>query len=462
VVLSLRVLAHCEVGLVRSSNQDSAYASPRLLVVADGMGGAAAGDVASAIAIKHLAEADAHYEGDAMLDTLSAALTAANDDLADLIDYDPDYDGMGTTVCGALFSGTQLGVVHIGDSRAYLVRAGKVKQITHDHSWVQSLIDDGRLTPQAAAVHPKRSLLLKVLNGQPVHSPDLELVDVEAGDRLLFCSDGLSGMISPEALARGLRVSDPAKAMKQLVAAARHAGGFDNITAILADVVAQDDALDAQPPQVLGAAATVDVPVVPGAGGAAPASLERSDGNAGEPADDGETLAAADRIPSGRHASRPVTLRPRWLTPVIVAAVVVALLAGALGGARAWVSRQYYLGQTADGLVAIYQGVPARVAWVDLGHEVEGTTTRVADLPVYYADQVRAASIRPATLSAARDSAAELARRAQDCVAQRETVSPPDGTVGATPSTPGGSAPTLTATLAPSSPPTVDDREACP
>ena len=188
MTFSLNTRSHSEIGLVRKNNQDSGYVSATMLAVADGMGGAAAGDLASTVAIDHISAADAHREGEDMLTTLAGAVAAANDDLADLVAWDASLDGMGTTFCGAMFSGTQLGLVHIGDSRAYLLRNGQLSRLTHDHSWVQSLIDEGRITPQEAAVHPHRSLLLKVLNGQAQHSPDASLVDVRQGDRLLFLS----------------------------------------------------------------------------------------------------------------------------------------------------------------------------------------------------------------------------------------------------------------------------------
>lgn len=204
MAFSLDIRCHSEIGLVRRNNQDSGYVSPRMLVVADGMGGAAAGDLASTVAVRHVAKADRRFsgegsparpQGEEMLTVLSGAVADANDELADLVAWDSSLEGMGTTFCGAMFSGTQLGIVHIGDSRGYLLRQGRMKRMTHDHSWVQSLIDDGRITPEEAAVHPHRSLLLKVLNGQPQHIPDTQIVDLRLGDRILFCSDGLCGLL---------------------------------------------------------------------------------------------------------------------------------------------------------------------------------------------------------------------------------------------------------------------------
>ncbi|MDR1449177.1 MAG: protein phosphatase 2C domain-containing protein [Propionibacteriaceae bacterium] len=237
MALELRVRAHSETGLVRRNNQDSGYASPTMLLVADGMGGAAAGDLASRVAVEECSRVDGGAdEGEAMLDSLEDASLLANRRLAELIAQNPDLDGMGTTLCGGLFDGHDFGIVHLGDSRFYLLRGGGLSRLTHDHSWVQSLIDEGRLDEGAALTHPHRSLLLRVLNGQPFSRPDLILITLRDGDRLLVCSDGLCGAVSDSDIAAGLSISEPAAALDALVAAAHRAGGSDNITILLADV----------------------------------------------------------------------------------------------------------------------------------------------------------------------------------------------------------------------------------
>ena len=160
MTLGLRVVSHSEIGLVRKNNQDSGYASSRLLVVADGMGGAAAGDLASAVAVNTLRQVDEDVSGAAMLPTMAAAVAAANQRIAALVEEDIALDGMGTTVTATLFDGSELGLVHIGDSRAYRWRDAALERLTHDHSWVQSLVDEGKISEDEAAVHPHRSLLL--------------------------------------------------------------------------------------------------------------------------------------------------------------------------------------------------------------------------------------------------------------------------------------------------------------
>src|SRR3954462_373397 len=183
--LTLRFVTHSEIGLIRKNNQDSGYASPHLLVVADGMGGAAAGDLASAVAIDTIRRIQAPTKGERMLDVLSDAIHDANAKIAELIESDVSLEGMGTTVTGAMFDGDELGLAHIGDSRAYLLRDGQLERLTHDHTWVQSLVDEGKISESEAATHPHRSLLLKVLNGQATNDPDLTVVPVKAGDRLM-------------------------------------------------------------------------------------------------------------------------------------------------------------------------------------------------------------------------------------------------------------------------------------
>ena len=258
MTLQLRYVAHSEIGLIRKNNQDSGYASPHLLVVADGMGGAAAGDLASAVAIDTIRKIDApSYRRKQMLEVLAGAIHEANDKIAELVESDLSLEGMGTTVTGAMFDGAELGLAHIGDSRAYLFRDGHLERLTHDHTWVQSLVDDGKISESEAAMHPHRSLLLKVLNGQPTNDPDLAVVPVVAGDRLMFCSDGVCGLIDDDVIEAALQLPDLNDAAERLVVESLHEGGIDNITVIVADVVesgGSDEMI------VLGAASEQPIP----------------------------------------------------------------------------------------------------------------------------------------------------------------------------------------------------------
>ena len=186
MAIALRYAARSDVGLVRAENQDSGYAGPHLLVVADGMGGHAAGDVASSIAIGEMVGLDDESPGaDSALDLLAKALHTANRELREAMQRQPELRGMGTTVTALLRTGSKIAVAHIGDSRAYLLRDGTLTQITHDHSFVQSLIDEGRITEEEAQTHPQRSLVTRVLTGQDEDKPDLAMREAHIGDRYL-------------------------------------------------------------------------------------------------------------------------------------------------------------------------------------------------------------------------------------------------------------------------------------
>jgi protein phosphatase len=162
VTLALRFAAVSHVGLLREGNEDSVYAGPQVLAVADGMGGHAAGEVASAVAIAALRHLDSDVPGSDLLDVLRASAESANEHLRDMVAGDPTLEGMGTTLTALLFAGSRIGLLHIGDSRAYLLRDGRIGQITHDHTLVQRLVDEGRISEQEAVTHPQRSLITRV------------------------------------------------------------------------------------------------------------------------------------------------------------------------------------------------------------------------------------------------------------------------------------------------------------
>ena len=422
--LTLRFVTHSEIGLVRKNNQDSGYASPNLLLVADGMGGAAAGDLASAVAVQTIQQIDAPTPGEEMLDVLGRALHQANDRIADLVEADYALDGMGTTVTGALFDGHELGLAHIGDSRAYLYRDGTLERLTHDHSWVQSLVDDGKIDEAEAAVHPHRSLLLRVLNGQPVNEPDLTRLTLAAGDRLLFCSDGLCGLVDDPTIADALRGTDLETALHRLVDEARAEGGIDNITVILADVVESDGSTGAV---VLGAAAEHPLPAEPGAavpptGRAGRASGRRSGAAVagGAAAGAGGPGSAGTGEDEARYNPQPPRQR-RLVRPLLGALVLLLVAAAGLGTAYAWTRTQFYVSDAGE-QVAIYQGLPARVV-VPLSRVYEVQPLALASLPPFYANQVRA-GIEVSSLAAARGAVAELTQTAERCAGEAGSPSP--------------------------------------
>ena len=230
--LAIRYAARSDIGRCRERNQDTAYAGQRLLAVADGMG--ARGDAASAAVIEALKPLEAVLPAGNLLNAMEDAVRQAGSAMRDLAAADP---GTGTTLTAMLWSGSQLALVHVGDTRAYLLRAGELFQVTHDHSVVQALLDEGKITPEEADSHPQRSLLLQAIDGDRTPQPDVSLHDAQAGDRYLLCSDGLTaavpaGIIRDTLSARG----DPEQAVGRLIELANEAGGPDNIGCVVADV----------------------------------------------------------------------------------------------------------------------------------------------------------------------------------------------------------------------------------
>ena len=197
MTLALRFAARSHTGLLRTRNEDSVYAGPRLLAVADGMGGHAAGEVASAVAIAALAPLDEDAPGTDLMSALREAAEAANGHLFEMVAADADLQGMGTTLVAVLFAGSRLALLHVGDSRAYLLRDGELSQITHDHTLVQTLVDEGRISQEEAASHPQRSMITRALDGRVGLELDLSVREVRPGDRYLLCSDGLTGPVRP-------------------------------------------------------------------------------------------------------------------------------------------------------------------------------------------------------------------------------------------------------------------------
>ena len=433
MTLLLRYVAHSEIGLIRKNNQDSGFASPHLIVVADGMGGAAAGDLASAVAIDTIRHVNATTEGERMLEVLGRAVNEANDRIADLVDSDPALDGMGTTLTGALFDGSELGLAHIGDSRAYRLRDQVLERLTHDHSWVQSLVDDGKISEAEAANHPHRSLLLKVLNGQPANDPDLRLVPVAAGDRLLFCSDGVCGLVDDDEIEAALRLPTLEEALGRLVSEALAEGGIDNITVIVADVVA-DDGTDA--PVVLGAAGERSIPASNGTGRLAAADDEDDDEEDGPPAPGGATVDDEARYTPQAPGRR------RLFRPLVGLLALLLIAAAGLGAAYAWTRTQFYVGAAGD-QVAIYQGLADAVPALSLSRVYEVQPLAVSALPPYYATRVRD-NIEVPDLDSARATVAELTAAAERCAAEPTAKPTPAPTPTPRP-TPAPSGPTATA-----------------
>lgn len=387
MTVTLRYSARSDIGLVRQTNQDSGYAGPHLCAMCDGMGGPAGGDIASAIAIEHLAPLDADsHQASEMLGLLREAIQSTHTDLVTLSNQDPDLAGLGTTCVAVMRSGNKLAMVHVGDSRAYLLRNDELTQVTTDHTFVEYLVETGRLTREQARRHPQRSVLLRVLgDAEGDVQLDESIREAIPGDRWLLCSDGLSGPVTGETIAEVLSsVEDPGQAADQLIDLALRAGGPDNVTAVIVDVV-EDEHQPQTDPQMVGSAAnrrahlkqaaSGDSPTSPASAGdtmvastpaakaaALVASLEDSEDGSASPSQE-EAIAEEVVAQKSRH-------KRRRLQSLIASAILVLALGGAAFMGYRWTQTQYYV-TIADGKVAIYQGIPQQLGPLTFSHLVD-------------------------------------------------------------------------------------------
>ncbi|MFI6640476.1 PP2C family protein-serine/threonine phosphatase [Streptomyces sp. NPDC050504] len=390
--LSLRFAAGSHKGMIREGNEDSGYAGPRLLAIADGMGGQAAGEVASSEVISTLVTLDDDIPGSDILTSLGTAVQRANDQLRMMVEEDPQLEGMGTTLTALLWTGQRLGLVHVGDSRAYLLRDGVLTQITQDHTWVQRLVDEGRITEEEATTHPQRSLLMRALGSGDHVEPDLSIREVRAGDRYLICSDGLSGVVSHQTMEETLAsYQGPQETIQDLIQLALRGGGPDNITCIVADVLDTDsnDTLAGQltdTPVVVGAVAENQIQLNDGGAMQTPAGraagLGRpvppqgpSAGGSFGPPGSGDDAGYGGGAPDGSYGAyadddfvKPGGGR-KWLRRSLWTVLALAVVGGGLYGGYRWTQTQYYIGAKGEH-VALYRGLDQDLAWFSLS-EVE-------------------------------------------------------------------------------------------
>lgn len=453
----LRYAARTDRGLLRANNQDSVFAGDRLLVIADGMGGHAAGDVASRLVVAAFVDLDEMPSGSDMVRPLTEATRNGNAAIAEMVEKNPDFDGMGTTLTALLFDGSVVALAHVGDSRAYLYRNGVLHQISHDDTFVQSLVDDGRITADEAAHHPQRSLLLRALNGTEM-DPSVTLRETSAGDRFLICSDGLSDVVSPESIADALAGPDPDQVADTLIHLALVGGGPDNVTVIVADVIEtgsdgrfgipvggvdpeatgpmQPIHLTQKMPRVPLPPIPEDVPAKPEYAPAEDADVQGVDtGEAHYEHHEDDEFDDEQSVPSGgvasaagseaahpsgqladAHASRAgrrmVSGPPglTWGRRGAFALALVVLVGVALSGSYLWASSKYYVGENGE-QVAVFKGVNGGLLGWRFASVAENscgpasspcTPLKVDDLVQAARDQV-SAGIPVRTLGDARD-----------------------------------------------------------
>jgi len=433
VPIALRYAARSDIGLGRyQDNQDSGYAGPHLLVVADGMGGNAGGDVASSLAVGRLAALDGEAHGSDALQHLEQAVRSAAGAVRDRAREEPGLSGMATTVTAILRSGDRLALAHIGDSRAYLLRDGDLAQVTSDHTFVQRLVDEGRITSEEAERHPQGNIVTRML-GDIDSDDDIDssVRTAQVGDRWLLCSDGLSGFVSLDTIAETMtELTEPGACAERLIELALRAGGADNITAVVADVVPAA-AVPPTHPEVVGAAAqerSRRSAAPAGSAAAKAAALLRQN----QSDDDSET----DDDPG---PGRGTVLR-RVLGGLLVLAVVVA----GLYGAWVWSQQQYYVG--VDGAeVAIYRGIASDVGPVELSSVYERHDLPLDSLPAVDRDAVER-GIGADDLADARRTVVNLFSGSSECDPAVVEVMPGPSTSATPGPTPGGTATALPTT----------------
>jgi protein phosphatase len=359
------------------------------------------------------------------LERLADAVVATSERIADVVSEHPQFAGMGTTLTALAWLGdhpARVAVLHVGDSRAYLLRAGELTQLTKDHTYVQTLIDSGELSPEDAATHPRRNLLMRAIDGVHHAEPDLSVREAHLGDRYLVCSDGLCGYVDDELIRTHLTLPDQIAAVTALVDAALEAGAPDNVTVVIADVVA-DDSMKRSTPVVVGAAGEprnrARLPAM-----AFPAD-EQPDTRANyrSPAQPQSTAspASAELLQEDVRYQRSRLLRVG--AAVILVGMLIASVVGLLG---VWAHNQYYIADN-NGYVAIFRGVPGTLGPIHLSTVEQQTTLAVSSLPDFESMQV-SATIQAEDLTAAQQVVQRLTERAAQCIAVPSTPGCPTPT----------------------------------
>lgn len=392
--LALRFAGRSEIGLVRRNNEDSGYVSVDIAIVADGMGGHEAGELASAATIASVVDAaKLAKDADEVLAHLSDAVITAGEYIADVVSANRELAGMGTTMTAVVVRGERLAVAHVGDSRAYILRDGEFQQITKDHTFVQTLVDAGEITKAEAAVHPRRNLMMRAIDGIHAVDVDLSVREAKVGDRLLLCSDGLCGVVAEEEIRIALSATDLTSAVTELIDSAIAAGAPDNVTVIVADVINQALEVD---PVVLGAAA--------------------DSGNQ-------ERLPAVI-FPEEQLEKNPTEIyfvpkKRNWFMPILSTVLVIGI---GVAGALFWLANQWFVGVfTPTGEVATFRGIPS----AGLYRVIDVAQFKVDELPNFERTQVEK-TIDATTYEEATKILGELNRIVTNCKLNPNTPGCPE------------------------------------
>ena len=385
--MSKHSAAASNVGKVRSSNQDAGYAGTYLSVVADGMGGHAGGDVASHLVIRHLLQLDKEFANvSEAQQELLAALLQANEMLSDVVYEHPELAGLGTTVSAMLRVGRQVVIAHIGDSRIYLLREGNLSQVTVDHTFVQRLIDSGRITEEEAHDHPRRSVLMRVL-GDVDASPEIDTVvlDVAEGDRWMLCSDGLTGVVYSDRLKPFLVEAETADdAADTLVQASLTGGAPDNVTVVVVDIT------DGEPENIaelVGSAAGPMAVKAPEAKLIPTPNLKPRPKPKKLPISTGGMSVPPTALTAQLDAVKAKRIRRRAVLIGSMIVVVGAIVISAILGYR-WSQTQFYVGGDNDSVV-IYQGISQNVLGFEMSHVYVDTDIPLDTLTAYQQQQIK-------------------------------------------------------------------------
>ena len=381
--LSLRFAARSEIGRVRKNNEDSGYASANLLVVADGMGGHEAGELASAATVAAVVAASENCENvDELLTALSDAVITSGEYIADVVSENKELSGMGTTLTAVALRGDRIAMAHVGDSRAYVMHDGELQQMTKDHTYVQTLVDAGEITPEEAAVHPRRNLMMRAIDGIHAVEVDLSVREAHNGDRFLLCSDGLCGVIPENLIIEALNSPDITMATIELIEYANAHGAPDNVTVIVAEIVA--DAIPTDPVLIGAAIENETQSRLP-------------------------DIDFPDEFINHDLTQESSKTKATWLVPVAATVAIVGLI---ISGGMWWLANQWYVGEyKAKNVVAVYQGIPT----AGLSRLVDVTDVAIDLLPTFERGQVEH-TIDASTHAAALASVEQLTNRVKVCL----------------------------------------------